>query len=31
MMKKHPEVITKGSRIPLDDLKNDIVVNFQHK
>lgn len=31
MMKKHPDVISKGRKIPLDDLRNDIVVDFQHK
>jgi stearoyl-CoA desaturase (delta-9 desaturase) len=31
LMKKHPEVIEKGARIPLDDLLADPVVAFQKK
>ena len=31
MVRKHPDVIEKGSKIPLDDLKNDSVVMFQHR
>nr|ATI22175.1 delta-9 desaturase [Brachionus koreanus]QBO56257.1 fatty acid desaturase 9 [Brachionus koreanus] len=31
LMKKHPDVIQKGSRIPLDDLLADPVVAFQKK
>ncbi|CAF0728274.1 unnamed protein product [Brachionus calyciflorus] len=31
LMKKHPDVIQKGSRIPLNDLLNDPVVAFQKK
>lgn len=31
LMKKHPDVATKGSRIPLDDLLADPVVAFQKK
>lgn len=31
MVKKHPDVKTKGSKIPLDDLSKDIVVRIQHK
>jgi len=31
LMKKHPDVMEKGSRIPLDDLLADPVVKFQKK
>jgi stearoyl-CoA desaturase (delta-9 desaturase) len=31
LMKKHPEVIEKGSRIPLNDLLQDPVVYYQKK
>lgn len=31
MLKKHPQVKEKGSKIPLNDLEDDIVVRIQHK
>ena len=31
LMKKHPDVIKKGSKIPLDDILNDKVVYYQKK
>lgn len=31
MIKKHPDVISKGRKIPLDDLSLDLVVKYQHK
>ena len=31
MLKKHPDVIKKGSQIPLNDLLSDSVVYYQHK
>ena len=31
MVRKHPDVIEKGSKIDLSDLKNDSVVMLQHR
>jgi hypothetical protein len=31
LMKKHPQVFEKGSKIPLDDLLADPVVYYQKK
>ena len=31
MVRKHPEVIRKGSKIDLSDLRSDPVVMFQHR
>ena len=31
LVRKHPEVTRKGSKIDLSDLKNDPIVMFQHK
>ena len=31
LVRKHPEVIRKGSKIDLSDLRSDPVVMFQHR